>query len=418
MIQRIDAALKAAPAFDAKMARGDFPILSKPVYGKRLVFLDSGASAQKPRAVLDAMTHLYEDHYANIHRGVYYLSQKATEDYEAAREKIRGFVNAPSMREIIFVRGATEAINLVAQTWGRAFLKAGDEVILSHMEHHSNIVPWQMLRDQIGIVLRVAPITADGALDMDAYRALLSDRVKLVAMTHVSNALGSITPIKQIVRLAHEAGAKVLVDGCQAVPHLPIDVQDMECDFYVFSGHKLYGPTGIGVLYGREELLEAMPPYQGGGDMINSVTFEKTVFAELPFKFEAGTPHIAGAVGLGAAVDYVSGLGLEAIAAHENELLRHATERLGEIEGVRLIGTARDKAAILSFEISGVHPHDVGTILDQQGIAVRAGHHCAQPVMDFFGVPATTRASFGLYNTLGDVEALAAGVRTVQEIFG
>lgn len=404
-------------AFDLEAIRADFPILKTQVRGKPLVFLDSAASAQKPQAVIDAMCHCYEAEYANIHRGVYYLSQVATENYEAARVRAQKFLGAASHREIIFVRGATEGINLVAQSWGRKFMAEGDEVILSEMEHHANIVPWQMLRDQIGIVLKVVPINDRGELIWEEYEAAFSDRTKLVAMTHVSNALGTITPIAEIIETAHGHGVPVLVDGCQAVPHMPVDVQALDADFYVFSGHKLYGPSGIGVLYGKAALLEAMPPYQGGGDMIASVTFEKTTYNDLPYKFEAGTPHIAGAIGLGAAMDYVDSFDRALVAAHEQELLAMATAELRALNRVRLIGTAEQKESILSFTIDGVHPHDIGTILDDEGIAVRAGHHCAQPVMDHFGIPATTRASFSMHNGKDDVEALVKGIRRVMEIF-
>ena len=407
-----------ADAFDVHRVRADFPIFEQKVYGNRLVFLDSAASAQKPRAVIDAVRRCYEREYANIHRGVYYLSERATAAFEEAREKVRRFVNAREAREIVFVRGATEAINLVAQSYGRAFFGPGDEVVVSHMEHHSNIVPWQILRAEKGIVLRVAPIDDDGVLLLDEYEKLLTPCTKLVAITHVSNALGTIVPLGEVIRLAHARGIRVLVDGCQAVPHLPVDVQELDCDFYVFSGHKLFGPSGIGALYGRAEHMEAMPPYQGGGEMIRSVTFEKTEYNVIPHKFEAGTPHIAGAIGLGAAIDYVADLGLERIGAHEQAVLARATQRLKEFNSVRLFGTAPDKASILSFTVEGVHPHDVGTVLDRQGIAVRAGHHCAQPVMERFGVAATVRASFGPYNTVDDADALAAGIAKVMEIFG
>ncbi len=408
----------ATPAFDAARARADFPILAEKIYGKPLVFLDSAASAQKPRAVIDAVRRCYEHEYANIHRGVYRLSERATAGFEAAREKVRAYLGARAAREIVFLRGGTEAINLVAQTWGRANLGPGDEILLSHMEHHSNIVPWQMVREATGASITVAPIGDDGALLMDAFEKRLTPRVKLVAITHVSNALGTVVPVKEVVRLAHAAGARVLIDGCQAVPHLAIDVVDLDCDFYVFSGHKLYGPSGIGALYAKAELLEAMPPYQGGGEMIRTVTFEKTEYNEIPHKFEAGTPNIAGAIGLGAAIDYVSAIGLDRIAAHEHALLDYATARLRELNRLRIFGTAPEKAGVLSFTIEGAHPHDVGTILDRSGIAVRAGHHCAQPVMDRFGVTATVRASFGLYNTVEDVDALVAGLGEVMEIFG
>ncbi|MFQ5983944.1 MAG: SufS family cysteine desulfurase [Alphaproteobacteria bacterium] len=416
----VDQTLKrpSLEAPDVPRLRQDFPIFKRRVYGKLpLVFLDSAASAQKPRVVIEAVRYWYEEEYANIHRGLYELSLRATEAFEAARAKVQRFLNAREAREIVFVRGATEAINLVAQTYGRAFLREGDEVVLSAMEHHSNIVPWQILREEKGIVLKVAPIDDAGELLMDEYEGLLGPRTKLVAITHCSNALGTITDLAEIVRLAHARGVPVLVDGCQAVPHLPVDVQALDCDFYVFSGHKLYGPTGIGALYAKAELLEAMPPYHGGGEMIRTVTFEKTDYKDIPHRYEAGTPHIVGAIGLGAAIDYVTAAGLEAIGAHERAILACATGLLEEINSVRIIGTAKDKASIVSFTIEGVHPHDAGTVLDYEGIAVRAGHHCAQPVMDRFGVPATVRASCGLYNTRQDAEALAAGVRKVVRMF-
>lgn len=407
-----------AGVFDARRAREDFPILKTAAHGKPLVFLDSAASAQKPRQVIDAVAHVYEAEYANIHRGVYELSERTTAAFEDAREKIRAFLNAREAREIIFVRGATEAINLVAQSFGRAFLKEGDEIVLSALEHHSNIVPWQILRDMTGVVLRVAPVNDAGEIELEAYEKLLNARTRLVAITHVSNAIGTVTPIREIIRLAHAKGVPVLVDGCQAVPHQKVDLQALDCDFYAFSGHKLYGPSGIGVLYGKAEHLEAMPPYQGGGDMIRSVTFEKTDFNVIPYKFEAGTPHIAGAIGLGAAIDYLEGLGLADIAAHEQALLQHATARLSQVEGLRIVGTAAEKSSILSFTLAAAHPHDIGTILDGEGIAIRTGHHCAQPLMDRFCVAATARASFGLYNTTEDADALAEGLRKVLEIFG
>ena len=403
--------------WSAERIRQDFPILQQPVYGKKLAFLDSAASAQKPQAVIDALTECYTQSYANIHRGVYYLSMKATEAFEAARQKVQRFIHAKEDREIIFVRGATEAINLVASSYGRHFLNEGDEIIISEMEHHSNIVPWQMLRDEKGIVLRIAPINDAGELLLDEYKALLNERTKLVAMTHVSNALGTITPIKEIIDLAHQAGAKVLVDGCQAVPHLPVDVQALDCDFYAFSGHKMYGPSGIGVLYGKAELLESMPPYQGGGEMIASVTFEKTTYNVIPHKFEAGTPAIAEAIGLGAAVDYLTHIGMKNIAANEAELLRYGTEQLSAIDGLTLVGTAKEKASILSFTLKGVHPHDIGTIIDHEAVAVRTGHHCAQPVMKHFGIAATARASLGVYNTKEDIDALVKAIHKVQEFF-
>lgn len=407
----------AANYYDVEAIRRDFPILSRTVHGKPLVFLDSAASAQKPQIVIDAVANCYSEEYANIHRGVYFLSQLATEKFEGARGKVQRFLNAAEAREIVFTRNATEAINLVASSYGRRFLKKGDEIILSEIEHHSNIVPWQLLRDETGIVIKVAPVDDRGALLLDRFRALLSERTKLVAVTHMSNALGTVLPVKEIARLAHNAGALVLVDGCQAVPHMPVDVREIDADFYVFSGHKLYGPSGIGVLYAKAHLLEAMPPYQGGGEMIVSVSFEKSTYAPIPHKFEAGTPHIAGAIGLGAAIDYVTATGLNRISNHEHALTTYATERLMAIPGVSLVGTAPGKGSILSFTVEGVHPHDVGTILDHHGIAVRAGHHCAQPVMDRFKVPATVRASLGMYNTEAEVDVLTAAIRHVREIF-
>jgi cysteine desulfurase / selenocysteine lyase len=406
------------PSYDVERIRQDFPILSEQVYDKPLVYFDSAASAQKPRAVIDAISNVYETQYANVHRGVHYMSQKATDAMEESRESVRTFINAADVREIIFVRGATEGINLVAHCWGRENLSAGDEIIVSVMEHHSNIVPWQMIADQTGAVLKVIPIGDDGALDMDAYADLMSDKTKIVAITHISNALGTITPIAEIIRIAHERGVPVLVDGCQAAPHVALDMQALGADFYVFSGHKIYGPSGIGVLYGKAALLETMPPYQGGGEMIDVVTFEKTTYADLPFKFEAGTPHISGAIGMGAAIKYINGIGLENIAAHENDLLAYGTEKLSEINSLNLVGTAPEKAAILSFVLETVHPHDVGTILDREGIAVRTGHHCAQPVMDRFDIAATIRASIGMYNTREEIDVLVAGLGRVQEIFG
>jgi len=398
--------------------RDDFPILRERMRGKPLVFLDSAASAQKPACVIEAVRRLYETGYANIHRGVYQLSQEATDAYEATRASVRAFLNAESDKEIVFVRGATEGINLVAQAYGRTFLTAGDEVVLTEIEHHSNIVPWQILRDQIGINLKVVPVNEDGSVDIDAYLDLLGPRTKLCAFLHVSNAIGTRLPVKRMIAAAHDVGAVVLVDGCQAVPHQRVDVRDLDADFYAFSGHKIYGPTGIGVLYGKRALLEAMPPWQGGGDMISEVRFERTTWNDLPYKFEAGTPNIAGGIALKAALDYVSAIGLERIAAHEADLLAYAEEQLGRINSVRQIGTAGDRAGILSFIMQGTHPHDVGTILDREGIAVRAGHHCAQPTMERFGVPGTVRASFGLYNSRADVDALVKGLTKVADIFG
>jgi cysteine desulfurase/selenocysteine lyase len=403
-------------AFDVERVRSDFPILQQRIHGKPLVFLDSAASAQKPRQVIDAMSEFYGRDYANIHRGVYELSQRATEAFEGARDKVSDFLNAES-REIVFVRGATEAINLVASTHGARNVGAGDEILITAMEHHSNIVPWQLLCEEKGAVLQVAPIDDRGELLMDEFEKLLSPRTRMVAVAHVSNALGTVNPVREITALAHARGIPVLVDGAQAVSHKRVDVRDLDSDFYAFSGHKLFGPSGVGALYGKAELLENLPPYQGGGEMILSVTFEKSTFKEIPHKFEAGTPDIAGAVGLGAAIDYVNGVGFDGIAAHEDDLLAYGTALLDEIPGLRSIGTASEKASVLSFVLDGIHPHDVGTILDQEGIAVRTGHHCAQPVMDRFGVPATTRASLALYNTRSDLDALANGIRKVQEIF-
>ncbi|MEE8275975.1 MAG: cysteine desulfurase [Alphaproteobacteria bacterium] len=414
MAKRID----GARPYDVEAVRDDFPILAREVHGRPLVFLDSAASAQKPRQVLDTVRNLYECEYANVHRGAYWLSERATDRYEAARETVRGFINAASSREIVFTRNATEAINLVAASYGRRFMRSGDEVLISEMEHHSNIVPWQMLRDEMGIVLKICPVSDDGAFLMDAFTRLLGPRTRLVAITHMSNVLGTIVPVAEVVRAAHAAGAKVLIDGCQGVLHMPVDVQALDCDFYAFSGHKLYGPSGIGVLYGREEILDAMPPFMGGGEMIASVTFEETSWAPLPHKFEAGTPAIAQAIGLGAAIDYVSGIGLDTIAAHEGDLLTYATQRLAAVEGLNFIGTAPGKGSVVSFTLDGVHPHDIATVVDRAGIAIRAGHHCAQPLMARMGLTATARASFALYNRREDADALAEALETVREIFG
>ncbi|HNX68998.1 MAG TPA: cysteine desulfurase [Candidatus Omnitrophota bacterium] len=406
-----------AKTFNAEEVRKDFPLLNEQVYGKPLTYLDNAATTQKPQSVIDTITQFYSKENANIHRGIFCLSEQATKRYKSARHKVQEFLHAASDKEILFVRGTTEAINLVVQCYGRAFLKKDDEVLITHMEHHSNIVPWQMLRDERGIKLKVAPINDDGELLLDEFKKLLTDKVKFVSVVHVSNALGTVNPVKEIVRLAHEKGAVVLLDGAQAVAHTPVDVQDLGCDFYAFSGHKLLGPTGIGVLYGRKELLEKMPPYQGGGDMIRTVTFEKTTYNELPYKFEAGTPHIAGVIGLGTAIDYIRSVGIERIESYEQELLKYGTEKLLQIPGLRLIGTARKKSAILSFVLGEAHAHDIGTILDRQGIAIRAGHHCAMPVMQRFNVPATTRASFAFYNTRQEIDRLVAALHEVTEVF-
>lgn len=406
------------PLLDAERVRRDFPILDRTVNGRPLVYLDSGASSQRPIAVLRAVEE-YETHsHANIHRGVHALSQAATEAFEGARERVRRFINARSMKEIIFVRGTTEAINLVAQSYARPRFKAGDEIVVTTLEHHANIVPWQMVCEQTGAILKVAPINPRGEFLFDEFAKLLSPRTKLVAVAHVSNALGTVLPVKRIVDAAHTHGAVVVVDGAQAVPHTKVDVRALGCDFYAFSGHKVYGPTGIGVLYGREELLEAMPPWQGGGDMILTVAFDKTTYNTLPAKFEAGTPNISGAVGLAAALDYVESLGLDAIAAHEHRLVELATQELQSIPGIQIVGTAPHKASIVSFTMDGVHPHDLGTILDHEGVAVRTGHHCAMPLMTFLGLPATARASFAVYNTEKDVASLAAALKKAREVFG
>jgi cysteine desulfurase / selenocysteine lyase len=407
----------SAPALDVEKVRKDFPILAQEVRGKPLVYLDSAATSQKPRAVIEAVARYYLQDNANVHRGVHLLSERATKEYEDAREKVRRFINAAHAHEVVFVRGTTEAINLVAQTYGRTRVRAGDEILITAMEHHSDIVPWQLLCEEKGALLRVAPIDDDGQLLLGALEGMIGPRTRLLALAHVSNTLGTVNPVRRIVELAHRHGVPVLLDGAQAAPHFPIDVRALDCDFYAFSGHKLFGPTGIGVLYGRSELLEEMPPWQGGGDMISSVSFEKTTWNKLPHKFEAGTPDIAGAIGLGVAIDYVSALGFAAIAAHEHDLLSYATEGLREVSGLRLIGTAREKASVLSFVLGDVHPHDVGTVLDQEGIAIRTGHHCTQPLMRRLGVPATARASLAFYNRREDVDALVAGLHKVQEIF-
>ena len=404
-------------AYDVAAIRADFPILAQDIRGQSLVYLDSAASAQKPRQVIDCVSGVYETGYANVHRGLHYLSEKATADYEGAREKIRAFMNAESSAEIIYTRGASEAINLVAASWGGANIGPGDEIVISEAEYHSNIVPWQILRDQKGAVLKVLPVDDEGAVHLDQFRGLLSERTKIVAVTHVSNVLGTVYPIKEMARLAHQVGAVILIDGCQGITHMPVDVRDLDCDFYAFSGHKLYGPSGIGVLYGKAALLEAMPPYQSGGDMIERVTFEKSTWAELPHKFEAGTPAIAQAIGLGAAVDYVSQVGMAAIAAHEQELLTYTTQRLASVPGLRLIGTAPGKVSVVSFVMDCAHPHDISTIIDQTGVAIRAGHHCAQPLIDRFDIPSAARASFGMYNTVEEADRLVAGLEKVKEIF-
>jgi cysteine desulfurase/selenocysteine lyase len=405
------------PGFDVRKVREDFPILAQTIHGKPLVYFDNAATSQKPRAVLDALMRFYTEDCANIHRGVHLLSERATQAYEASRSKVRRFINAGSDSEIIFVRGATEGINLVAQTYGKANVRQGDEILISAMEHHSNIVPWQILCQEKGAHLRVVPMNADGEFLFEEFTNLLGDRTRIVAITQVSNALGSINPVREIIERAHRRNVPVLVDGAQAVQHLRVDVKELDCDFYVMSSHKMYGPTGTGALYGKERLLEAMPPYQSGGDMISSVTFEKTLYNRLPYRFEAGTPNIADGIAFGAAIDYLEGLGMENIAEHERDLLLYGTRVLSALPGVRIIGTASEKASVLSFVMDGIHPHDIGTILDQEGIAIRTGHHCAQPVMEFFNIPATARASLALYNTREEIDALAAGIRKVAEVF-
>jgi cysteine desulfurase / selenocysteine lyase len=405
-------------ALDVERVRRDFPILDQTIHGKKLVYLDNAATSQKPRVVIDAMVRYYEHYNANIHRGVHSLSVRATEAHDEARERVRRFIQAADAGEIIFVRGATEAVNLVAETYGRANVGEGDEVLITAMEHHSNIVPWQILCQEKRAHLRVAPINDAGELDLDAFEKLFSPRTRIAAVAHVSNALGTVNPLRKMIQIAHAHDVPVLVDGAQAVPHQPVDVQALGCDFYAFSGHKVYGPTGIGVLYGKEELLAEMPPYQGGGDMISSVTFEKTTYNVVPYKFEAGTPDIAGAVGLGAALEYVMALGMDRVEAHEQDLLAYATEQLGGMEGVRLVGTAPHRAGVISFLVGDIHPHDLGTVLDREGIAIRTGHHCAQPVMDRFGIPATARASFAVYNTRDEVDALVNGIGKAREVLG
>jgi len=409
---------KASPAFDVWKVREDFPILRREVNGKPLVYLDNAATAQKPQVVIDTLDRFYREENSNVHRGVHFLSQLATEEYEKARLAVQRFLNAAEPREIIFVRGTTEGINLVASSFGRSNVHAGDEILISAMEHHSNIVPWQMLCEEKGAVLRVIPINDAGELRLDELEKLLSSKTRLVALVHLSNALGTLNPVRPIIEMAHRRGIPVLLDGAQAAPHLKVDVRELDCDFYAFSGHKLYGPTGIGVLYGKAALLEAMPPYQGGGEMISSVTFEKTTYNTIPNKFEAGTPHVAGAVGLAAAIDYLSALDRDAVEAYEHDLLSYAAEALRQIAGLRIIGTAREKAGVISFVLEGIHPHDIGTIVDQEGIAIRTGHHCAQPVMDRFGVPATARASLAFYNTKEEIDALVSSLHKVKEVFG
>src|SRR5881396_2798011 len=409
---------KPTRAWDVERIRKDFPVLRQTVNGKPLIYLDNAASSQVPMMVIERGAQYIEQEHSNIHRGVHYLSMKATTAYEGAREKVKRFINARDVKECIFVRGATEGINLVMHGYGRKFISAGDEIIISALEHHANIVPWQMLCEEKGAKLRVIPMSDAGELLMDEYQALLNERTKFVAVTHVSNALGSVVPVKEIIESAHKYGAPVLIDGAQWAPHARIDVQDLDCDFYTFSGHKIFAPTGSGVVYGKADLLEKMNPFQGGGDMIKSVTFERTIYADLPNKFEAGTPAIASQISLGAAIDYVDSIGREEAAAHEHELLRYATERVSAIEGVHIIGTARHKASVLSFVINDIHPHDIGTILDQEGIAIRAGHHCAQPVMQRLKVPATARASFAFYNTKEEIDTLARAIEQVIEIFG
>jgi cysteine desulfurase/selenocysteine lyase len=408
----------AALALDVDAIRREFPVLERVVHGRPLAYLDNAASSQRPRAVIDAMSRYYETSHANVHRGVHTLSQEATDLFEGAREKVRRFINARSTREVVFVRGTTEAINLVAQTYGRSRLGPGDEILISWLEHHANIVPWQMLCQQTGATLKVAPITPAGEIDFDGFAALLSPRTRLVALAHVSNALGTVIPVRRFIAAARALDIPVLLDGAQAVPHMKVDVQALDCDFYTFSGHKMCGPTGIGILYGRESLLQQMPPWQGGGDMILAVSFEQTVYNGLPYKFEAGTPDIAGAIGLGAAVDYLESIGLQRIAAAEHELLVYASARLATIPGLRVIGTSPEKAAVVSFTLEKVHPHDLGTILDHEGVAIRTGHHCAMPLMEFYGLPATARASFAFYNTRAEIDRLVDALHTAREMLG
>ena len=410
------AAKAGLPTFDVTAIRKDFPILSRVVHNKPLVFLDSAASAQKPRHVIDAMSYAFENEYANVHRGAYFLSEHATTNYEAAREKVRAFINAASIDEIVFTKGATEAINLVASSYGRLVLKPGDEIVLTALEHHSNIVPWQLIREQTGAVIKVVPVNADGGVSIDSFAQLIGPKTKIVAVAHVSNVLGTVLPIETIADLTHKVGAKLLVDGCQGIVHETVDVQALGCDFYAFSGHKLYGPNGIGVLWAKAELLNAMPPYQGGGEMIATVTFAESTWAEAPAKFEAGTPPIVPAIGLGAAIDYLTSINRAAAVEHEHDLLQYAMQELPRVPGVKLIGTAQNKSAVQSFIMDGAHPHDLATVLDRSGVAVRAGHHCAQPLMDALGVTATARASFGIYNTRAEVDALVAALHKAREV--
>jgi cysteine desulfurase/selenocysteine lyase len=405
-------------AYDIDRIRADFPILSERVHGEPLTFLDNGASAQKPRQVIDAVRSVYEHEYANVHRGAYYLSEKATERYEGSRDIVQRFLNAGSRQEIVFTKNVTEAINLVAYSYARRILQPGDEIIITDMEHHSNIVPWQLMRDERGLVLKYVSCTDDGEFRIEDLAKLITSKTKLIALTHVSNVMGTVVPVKEVAKLAHDNGAKLLVDGAQAVMHMPVDVQELDCDFYAFTGHKIYGPSGIGVLYGKAELLDSMPPFLGGGDMISTVTMEKSTWAALPAKFEAGTPPIAQAIGLGAALDYVSGVGLGAIGAHELDLLNYATQQLASVEGLRIIGTAANKTSVISFTMDCAHPHDISTIIDRAGVCVRAGHHCAQPLMERMGVPATTRASFAMYNTRAEADTLVTALNSVRELFG
>jgi cysteine desulfurase / selenocysteine lyase len=413
----MSSAAEVGARFDVERIRRDFPVLQRKVHGKPLVYLDNAATSQKPKAVIDTLTRYYSEINSNIHRGIHHLSEEATTAYEEARTKVKGFLNAADEHEIVFVRGTTEAINLVAHSYGRAFVKPGDEIVLTAMEHHSNIVPWQLLGEQTGARLRVVPINDEGELLIDELEPMLTGKTRLIAVAHVSNALGTINPVKRIAKIAHRHGIPVLVDGAQAVPHMKVDVQDLDCDFYAFSGHKMYGPTGVGILYGKSRWLEKMPPYQGGGSMISLVTFEKTHYNVPPYRFEAGTPDIAGGIGLGAAIDYLNAIDLEAAAAYEQEVLAYGTEVLSAIEGLRLIGQAKQKASVLSFVLEGVHPHDIGTILDREGVAIRAGHHCAMPIMQRFGVPATARASLAFYNTKQEMDVLASAIRKVGEVF-